>query len=198
MSKFLVFLASSGRARKFKSKRARIAFAMILSLALIISCYRPIMLLLLPKGYFDYVELHSEKFDLDSDLIYAIILIESGFDPDAVSSAGACGLMQLMPSTFEWISKKHGFDGKGIFNPENNIQAGCAYISYLSDKFPDTATMLAAYNAGEGTVSRWLTQSEYSDDGIKLKSTPYPETSNHIRKVLRAQSYYKKLYKTQE
>lgn len=130
---------------------------------------------------------YSEKYQLDKDLVYAVIECESGFEADAVSKAGACGLMQLMPKTFLWITDTE--EGElDIFDPETNIAAGCKYLKYLYGRFDNLETILAAYNAGEGKVSEWLRNPEYSDDGKNLKIIPYPETSMYVQKVIRIYS----------
>ena len=130
-----------------------------------------------------FIEEYSEKYQLDKELVYAVIECESGFDTHAVSKAGACGLMQLMPKTFWWITDTE--DGElDIFDPETNIAAGCKYLKYLFGRFDNLETILAAYNAGEGNVSEWLRNPEYSDDGKSLKIIPYPETSIYVQKVI--------------
>lgn len=139
---------------------------------------------------------YSEKYGLDVSLVYAVIEAESNFNEKAVSSAGAAGLMQLMPETFEWILPT-STDGekRDIFSPNQNVEAGCKYLSYLIKRFKITETALAAYNSGEGTVSLWLKNKEYSDDGISLKEIPYSETRLYVSKVIRRAYYYKKALK---
>ena len=81
---------------------------------------------------------------------------ESGFNPIKVSEKGAAGLMQIMPETAGYIGEKF-FSGRkfDLFLPADNIEAGCFYIFYLSEKFENTTEILAAYNAGEGNVKLW-------------------------------------------
>ena len=131
---------------------------------------------------------YSEKYQLDKDLVYAVIECESGFETDAVSKAGACGLMQLMPNTFLWITDSE--EGElDIFDPETNIAAGCKYLKYLYGRFDNLETILAAYNAGEGNVGEWLSDDRYSVDGKHLDLIPFPETAEYVRRVL---SVYKR------
>lgn len=133
-----------------------------------------------------------QKYALEPSLVFSVIKAESGFSKNAVSDAGAVGLMQLMPSTAKFVCEKN----KIIFEPERlkegeyNAMLGCIYLNYLLSRFPDKETALAAYNAGEGTVSSWLKNSDYSDDGIHLKYVPYSETRNYIKKVLKYQKIY--------
>ena len=136
---------------------------------------------------------NAEKYGLQRALVYAVIECESGFDKDAVSSAGACGLMQLMPDTFEWIfsgTEKNG--SADIFDPRQNVEAGCKYLSYLIKRFENVETALAAYNAGEGTVSTWLKGEKYSEDGKALSVIPYSETRLYVGRVMRRLAEYEK------
>ena len=90
----------------------------------------------------------AKKNRLESALLHAVISVESGYDPNAVSSAGAMGLMQLMPETAERFAVQDPFD------PVKNIEAGARYLRLLLNKFGKINLALAAYHAGEGRVSR--------------------------------------------
>ena len=132
------------------------------------------------------------KYSASPSLVFSIIKAESGFSEDAVSSAGAVGLMQLMPSTAKFVCEQNNipFNAEQLNDGEYNAMLGCIYLNYLQSRFEDTETVVAAYNAGEGIVSLWLKNTEYSDDGIHLKSIPYGETKNYVKKVLRYQKIY--------
>lgn len=147
-----------------------------------------------PKKYTEYIEAYSEEYSLSRELVYAVVLCESGYDKNAVSSAGACGLMQLMPTTFEWVCDNYDIPSEDIFSPRDNIHAGCAYIAYLSGKFTDIEALVAAYNAGEGRVSEWLSNSKYSSDGISLDMIPFKETDKYVERVISAMDKYKAIY----
>ena len=125
-------------------------------------------------------------------LAFAVMKAESGFLEKAVSEAGAVGLMQLMPSTAEFVCQQNQieFDAKRLYEGEYNVMIGCIYLNYLSSRFTDDTTVLAAYNAGEGVVRSWLKNTQYSDDGLHLQSIPYPETKNYVKKVLKYQKIY--------
>ncbi|MBW2410820.1 MAG: lytic transglycosylase domain-containing protein [Deltaproteobacteria bacterium] len=110
----------------------------------------------------------AQKYNLPPALIKAVIKAESNFDPGAVSSAGAQGLMQLMPATAEELGVKNSFD------IEQNIDGGSHYLRKMLDKFGgNTKLALAAYNAGPGTVEKYH------------GNVPYPETRNYVKRVMR-------------
>ena len=112
------------------------------------------------------VEQTASRFQVDPELIHAIIQVESDYDPKAVSSKGAMGLMQLIPAT----AKRYGVVNP--FDPKQNLEGGVNYLKYLMGLFGgDLSLSLAAYNAGEHTVQR--------SGGIPA----IPETQNYVHKV---------------
>lgn len=145
-----------------------------------------------PRPYLQTV-LNTE---IDPFLVYAVIKAESGFDEGAVSGAGAVGLMQLKPSTAEFICVRDGieFCPSQLKDGAYNVLLGCRYLKYLSWRFPVQETALAAYNAGEGTVSIWLNDTEFSDDGKILKKIPYRETREYVKKIAKYRKIYRFLY----
>ena len=152
-----------------------------------------------PQKYNEYVSSASEKYGVPEAFIYAVIKTESAFDPDAVSRAGAIGLMQLMPSTFEDLTNnftREKLSADRIYDPATNIKYGVYYLSWLYSKFGDWNTVAAAYNCGIGDVLDWLASSEYSDDGKTLKYIPVAETRAYVRKVGAARETYERLYYT--
>lgn len=119
------------------------------------------------KEYAAIAERIAVKHGVDPDLVKAVIAVESGYDPNAVSPKGAQGLMQLMPGT------ARRFDVDDPFHPEQNIEGGVKYLRFLNDMFGgNTIFVLASYNAGENLVNR-----------IKA-IPPYQETQDYVRKVL--------------
>ncbi len=151
-----------------------------------------------PIKYSDIVKEESERYGLDEMLVYSIIKAESNFDPSAHSHAGAVGLMQLTPQTFEWIHTKlqedREYTEKDMEDPEINIRYGCKLLSMLLSMYPCEATALSAYNAGIGTVSGWLSDPQISPDGETLLEIPYPETEQYVERVFNNLEIYKKLY----
>lgn len=150
-----------------------------------------------PQKYSEFVDKAAEEYGLDPALIYAVIRTESGFDADAQSDAGACGVMQMMPSSFEWLQEKRGCAGEysedDLFNPEICIDYGSYLLKYFYDYYGTERSAVAAYNAGF-VVGDWLADSNYSSDGINLDTIPYPETSNYVERVESAKEMYIKLY----
>jgi soluble lytic murein transglycosylase-like protein len=119
-------------------------------------------------AYDDLIEEAAGRFQLDSDLIHAVIQAESSFNPLAVSSVGAQGLMQLMPAVQQELGVSDPFD------PRQNVMAGAEYLKRLLDHHGgDVALALASYNAGPGNVARYR--------GIP----PFKETRNYVKKIKR-------------
>lgn len=141
---------------------------------------------LFPLNYKEEISAASEEYGVSPSLIAAIIKTESNWNENAVSSAGAKGLMQISDKTFEWIASKDD----DVFDPATNIKYGCMYLSRLLNIYGDLDTALAAYNAGSGNVDKWLLDSRYSDDGKTLKTTPYGETNKYSKRI----ALYKRIY----
>lgn len=152
-----------------------------------------------PMKYEDVIDKYSAEYQLDPALVCAVIYTESKFDPDAVSVDGARGLMQVMPETGEWIAAKLGmratYDVDKLFEPDTNVRFGCWLLNYLYSRFDgDSRKALAAYNAGQGNVDKWLTQPECSSDGVTLDHIPFRETRNYVKKVKAAHDIYLERY----
>lgn len=121
-----------------------------------------------PAEIREMVDRLAPKYSLDPKLVLAVIQVESAYQADAVSSANAQGLMQLIPATAE------RFGVRDAFNPADNINGGMRYLRWLLKHFSgDVTKAVAAYNAGEGAVRRY--------GGIP----PYRETQNYVRKIRR-------------
>lgn len=138
-----------------------------------------------PLKYKDHIKAAGQTFNVDSVLIASIIKVESRFKTNAISAKGAIGLMQILPSTADFIAIKLDIAEYNLADPETNIKMGTYYLRYLLDKFTDTKTAIMAYNAGEGRVRSWLNGAE------KLETTPFPETNAYVENVLNASSYYR-------
>lgn len=151
--------------------------------------------------YKNLVETYANQSNVDPALVAAVIYNESRFEPKAVSSMGARGLMQIMEETGPWIAEKlnesdeYTFDS--LFIPETNIRYGTWYLGFLSERFGgDLVKIAAGYHAGQGNVAKWLNNSAYSHDGWTLDVIPIPETEQYVRKVVNAYEIYTKHYYT--
>ncbi len=151
-----------------------------------------------PQKYGELVEQYARENDLDPALVYAVIRTESGFDPLAESSVGARGLMQMTPDTFHWVRYRLGETGAAspdlLFEPEENIKYGCANLRLLIEEFGSVENALAAYHAGWGSVSRWLADERYSQDGQTIVHIPFADTDAYVTKVLETVQIYQRLY----
>lgn len=152
-----------------------------------------------PQQYEQQVKRSASEFGVEEPLIYAVIRTESGFRPEVESSVGAAGLMQLMPSTFDWLQES--LDGEIVYSadrlsdPDINIRYGTYLLSVLLRQYDNNRdTAVAAYNAGTSTVDGWLSDNSCSLDGKTLTYIPYEETENYVERVDNAYEMYKKLY----
>lgn len=139
-----------------------------------------------PKAYREYVNYYSRKYNVDPNLVFAVIRQESLFDPYAVSAANAKGLMQLIEPTAKRMAKLLGLESFDLFEPRQNVQLGVFYLRYLLDLWKgDVIRAVASYNAGENTVAKWP---NYTDPYLFIEMIPYAETRNYVKRVL--QGYY--------
>ena len=154
--------------------------------------------LMYPLAYSEQVEAAATENGLPPSLLYATICTESHFKPEAESSAGAMGLMQMTDIAFTEAQKKR--DGEvtmtkeSLYDPAINICYGGYYLGRMLKRFGTIETALAAYNAGQSRVAGWLKDSAYSKDGKTLSYIPYEETRNYVERVLEAQKIYQALY----
>ena len=149
----------------------------------------------LPEEYVGEIEKWSDEYDVPIEILCGVIHTESDFRPDAVSHAGAKGMMQITKDTFDWVSfklKEQPADDE-LLDYKTNIKYGTYLLSFLYEEFGDWDTVFAAYNAGRGKVNLWLEDESITEDG-KLKNIPYKETADYIEKVNRAAEKYKQLY----
>lgn len=150
-----------------------------------------------PLAYRAEIEQAADDSGIDRALLYAVAHTESGFDPSAVSEAGALGLTQITPETFSWLQTKTGesLPKEALFEPDVAAKYTAVFLRLLLDEFGgDTATAAAAYHAGRGQVNRWLADGRYSADGTHLDTIPSRATAHYVRKVRRAVRIYEVLY----
>ena len=154
-------------------------------------------IIIFPKKQITLINTYAKKYGLNSSLVASVINIESGFDSDAVSDAGAMGLMQILPSTAKDCAKRMGIDDHSIdlFDPNTNINIGCFYLSYLLEMFDgNLENALSSYNWGLGNVKDWIARGNVDDNGT-IKDIPISETRNYIKKFKVSEFVYKNIYK---
>ncbi len=145
--------------------------------------------LLFPKAYSREVRDAAGRFGVDPQLVWAVMRQESAFDPAAVSSAGAIGLMQLMPATAREEASKLGLEKADPWEPGTNILLGTAHLARALQTFGTVEEALAAYNAGSGSVRKWGNRSGGIEEWVE--EIPFPETNEYVRKVLGNYAVYK-------
>ena len=137
-----------------------------------------------PLHYRPIVMGHARNYRIEPALLAAVIDVESKFRADAKSPSGAIGLMQLLPSTAHGIAVHTGgsqFQTQDLYNPEINVRYGSWYLRHLLDKYGDERTALAAYNAGQDNVDRWMA----AGSGIR-----FSETRAYVAKVEKLKDIY--------
>lgn len=151
-----------------------------------------------PDGYFSAVKNLQGGPGVDPHLVMAVIREESAYNPVALSSAGAMGLMQLMPSTGQQVAAQLGlepYSRERLFDPCFNIRLGSQYLNYLGEKFRrNLVYTLAAYNAGPDIVLKWEQQFGGAEADEFIESIPYTETRQYVKKVLRSYQEYKRIF----
>jgi soluble lytic murein transglycosylase len=155
----------------------------------------------LPLRHEDVIRQQAKDKNLDPTLIAGVIYVESRFR-DQTSHAGAKGLMQLMPSTDDYIARKSGgtqFVQGDLADPQINISYGSWYLRYLLERYHgNVALALAAYNAGEGKVDQWWRDATDRGETFAVaRHIPFPETREYVSKVLDARRAYRKEYATE-
>lgn len=148
---------------------------------------------LYPSEYNYIIKHYAEEYDLDPNLVMAIVKTESNFVVDA-HSGKASGLMQLTEETASWLAEELGIENMDLTDPEQNIQMGCYYFRHLLDYYEGNVDVaLAAYNGGMGNVNSWLRNSKYSKDGKNLDYIPFEETSDYVERVNKEKIIYEKM-----
>ena len=153
-----------------------------------------------PTDYEEYVLRYSTEYDCDPVLVFSVIKVESGFDPNAVSDVGARGLMQLMEDAFNWIEFRldddRGYTFDDIFDPKLNIQYGTYYLSYLMEKYNGSIELTAAaYHCGMGLVDSWIEDGTIDPDNFRVSdiTKENDQTANYVEKICNAYKHYKEI-----
>lgn len=152
--------------------------------------------LFFPVSYAERIDDAAERYDVDEHLIAAIIRCESGWNERALSSAGAVGLMQIMPDTARSVADQgrvdtNHFDPNDLSDPATNIEYGTALLAFLQSQLESVDQVICAYNAGLGTVQGWLSEGD-SEDFADVVT--YPETRHYLERVKEALRQYSRYY----
>jgi soluble lytic murein transglycosylase len=147
-----------------------------------------------PVEFSALVDSHARSKNLDESWVMGLIRSESAMAVDALSSAGARGLMQLMPDTAQRLAKRHSYKYTGkyqLMQAPDNVLFGTAYLRELLDRFDQNPVLATgAYNAGPGAVDRWLDSQPASEPAIWVETLPYFETRDYIPRVLAFSTIY--------
>ncbi len=150
-----------------------------------------------PVAYKDIIIKNAQNCNLDEAVVLGLVRQESLFAPEARSSAGAMGLMQLMPETARIVARKigmAGFNNSHLTIPEVNAALGTSYLRDILNRFPaNYAFAAAAYNAGPRRAQKWR-NSRKLEGAIYVESIPFTETRLYVKKVLTNAVYYSALY----
>jgi soluble lytic murein transglycosylase len=154
----------------------------------------------LPLQYQDVIRAQAAAKHLDPALIAAVIYAETKFDA-RTSSAGAVGLMQILPQTAEFLARRSGgtsFRLSDLDLPQINIAYGSYYLRYLLDRYHGSKVLaLAAYNGGESNVDMWVARARTRGRSLRISDIPFPETQAYVERVLQAQRDYRRIYATE-
>jgi soluble lytic murein transglycosylase len=154
--------------------------------------------ILFPLKYWESIRTEAQRRQIDPYLIASIIRQESGFESTVVSNAGAVGIMQIMPEEAERIATAAGLQTPSrqqLFDPETNISIGVAeYAQKLTVMHGTEILAIAAYNAGEDAVGKWLAQAPFDDIDLFIESIPYNETRLYVKSVTRNRFEYRRIY----
>lgn len=155
----------------------------IIQIALIIFVLELVYLHYIPRRYDKTIEKYSQEYGVDKSLVKAVIFKESRFNETAVSSKGAIGLMQLMPSTALWLMNKLHIDNYKIESSDVNIHLGTYYLSYLIKLMDgDVEHALLAYNAGPENAKRWINADGYKKQEME-NYVDFDETRKYVREI---------------
>lgn len=176
-----------------------------LSLGLSLVPSRIVRRILFPVEHSVQINGAAARYGVDPYLVAAVIKCESNWDENAQSGAGAVGLMQLMPETAQEVARlglvdTSAYDYSDLTDPTVNIEYGTAYLGYLQGQLGSTDEVIAAYNAGLGSVQKWNESSAQSSDTLSSSTSDfqsriqYPETALYVQRVNDAYAHYQKLY----
>ena len=194
------------KTKKKMKKSSKIVIVCLILLLFAVILFGPMQIqnrileIIYPRKFDNFVTLYAKEYQVDENLIYALIKAESNFEPSAVSGKDAKGLMQIVDETALDVAKSLEMDisleelSERLNEVDLNIQLGTKYISMLLEKYGNIPIALTAYNAGIGTVDNWIERDVIKADGSDCENIPYRETNQYVRKILRDYKIYQKLY----
>ncbi len=191
----------TNKRRTHKKQRSAFGAVFAILIALLLMCILAFAIMRIndskvaayPVKYTAEIIAAAEDNGIPPAYIAAVIMAESSYNPEAISSVGARGLMQIMPDTGDWIAGKFGEECtvEALHDPATGIRYGSWYLGFLMDRYDgDMRCATAAYHAGQGTVDKWLDDPEYSPDGQTLVKIGYDSTNTYVDRVLRYYEYY--------
>ncbi|UCB46128.1 MAG: lytic transglycosylase domain-containing protein [Spirochaetota bacterium] len=156
---------------------------------------KEILYLLYPNVYVDIINktLSESSNNLDPYFILALIREESRYNNRAKSSKGAIGLMQLLPQTANWMANRN-LSEEELKDPQENIEIGIKYVSYLHSRFDSLPEILAAYNGGPNNVKKWLARRPDNSTNKFIEEIPFTETRIFVKRVIRSYNMYMEIY----
>lgn len=182
------------RVHRHRGKRFLLVLILLIGIVALLYGDRIYYKFAYPIKYEDIIDKYAKESGVEKTLILAIIKTESGYDKNAVSSAGASGLMQMMEDAFDWTKFRMNDDSDisydDIFDPEISIKYGTYMLKLLLEEYEHEEEAIAAYHAGRSRVNGWLSDKQYSDDGITLDKIPVKETDHYVYKVMKAWNIY--------
>jgi len=150
---------------------------------------------LYPFPFQDIIETWSSQRQVNPLLVTALMRQESRFMPGIESVAGAMGLMQVMPSTGDWIAGQVGLTGYDLREPDTNVSLGTWYLNYTHEEWQGNSMLaVASYNAGPGNVADWLDRYSLEDADLFVEDIPFGETQGYVKSVFENYWNYLRLY----
>jgi soluble lytic murein transglycosylase len=185
------------RAWRLRAAVAAIALLALASYAVVKGARHPPPGVGLPLQDASIIRAQAAEKHLDPALIAAVVYAESEFHP-RTSSAGALGLMQILPETARFIARKSGgvrFTTADLATPQINLAYGSWYLRYLLDRYEGNETdAVAAYNAGLAHVDEWVAAAHAEGRHMQVEDIPFPETREYVSRVERVQAEYRAAY----
>lgn len=180
---------------RFKIKGRGVFWLLIFFIAV---WHKPILRIYFTFDYRDEIRTNCVEHHLSPVLIGAIVFVESRFNPEAISSKGARGLMQIMPSTGKWAARQmdlKNYSEQDLIDPMVNLNIGTWYLAYLKKYFNGNETKaLAAYNAGHSYVEKWMDTNLWDGDLVRIENIPFPETKKYLFRINLLRKIYQYLY----